>query len=163
MSLINDALKQARESQQPNQPSTGRPSPLRPVEPQPRGAADWLLPVAVIALAGVAAFFIGLAIVRHKPSTAVKSPEISAKQPAVAAIATNSPADSNAVAAVPASASGMKLQGIVYGQKPWAIVDGKNLFVGDSVGSFRVKDISPKSVTLEGADGSEQKLSLGGQ
>jgi hypothetical protein len=164
MSLINDALKQARQSQQPNQPPSGQ-TPLRPVEPAPRGVADWILPLVVIALAGAAAFFIGLALARHKPSATAQAAEISAKQPAVAAVANvmNVPATSNAAAAVAPSAAGMKLQGIVYGDKSWAIVDGKTVYVGDSVGNFRVKEISPTSVTLESPDGSQQKLGLVGQ
>jgi hypothetical protein len=160
MSLINDALKQARQSQQPNPPS-GQP-PLRPVEPAPRRVTDWLLPLVVVALAGAAAFFIGLALARHKPSV-TKAPEILAKQPAAPAVVrvTNTPAISNTVAAVPPSAAGMKLQGVVYGEKSWAIVDGKTVFVGDSVGGFRVKEISPNSITLESPDGSQQKLQIG--
>jgi hypothetical protein len=162
MSLINDALKQARQSQQPNQPASGQP-PLRPVEPAPRRAADWLLPLIVIAFAGAAAFFIGLALARHKPSAATKVPEILAKQPALPAVAavTNSPAVSNVVAAAPLSVAGMKLQGVVYGDKSWAIVDGKTVFVGDSVGGFKVKEISQNNITLESPDGSLQKLGLG--
>jgi hypothetical protein len=165
MSLINDALKQARQSQQPNPPS-GQP-PLRPVEPAPRRTGDWFLPLAVVVLAGVAAFFIGLALARHKPPTAAKATELSAAQPVAPAVAapaivhvTNAPAVSNTVAVVP-SVSGMKLQGVVYGEKSWAIVDGKTVYVGDSVGGFRVKAISENGITLESPDGSEQKLGLG--
>lgn len=160
MSLINDALKQARQSQQPNQPPSGQ-QPLRPVEPEPRRAADWLLPLAVIALAGVAAYFIGLALARHKPF-ASKAPVISAKQPASVS-ATNSTSTSNTLAAVQSSSADMKLQGVVYGEKSWAIVDGKTVYVGDSVGGFRVKEITPNSITLVGPGGLEQKLVLGGQ
>jgi hypothetical protein len=162
MSLINDALKQARQSQQPNQPPSGQ-QPLRPVELEPRRAADWLLPLSVIALAGVAAYFIGLALARHKPSTSAKAPVISVKQPAIAAVATNSPPASNSLAAIVPAVSEMKLQGVVSGAKSWAIVDGKTVFVGDSVGGFRVKEIAPNSITLESPDGSLQKLGLGGQ
>jgi hypothetical protein len=156
MSLLNDALKQARQSQQQNPPS-GQP-PLRPVAPAPRGAADWLLPLAVIALAAAAIFFIWLALARHKTSVA-KAPEISTA-PAVARV-TNAPAVSNIVAAVQPSLP--KLQGIVYGETSWAIVDGKTVYVGDSVGNFRVKEIFPNSITLQGTNGSEQKLGIGGQ
>jgi len=55
----------------------------------------------------------------------------------------------------------MKLQGVVYGEKSWAIVDGKTVYVGDSVGGFRVKEITSNGITLESPDGSEQKLGLG--
>src|SRR5476649_1472693 len=118
MSLINDALKQAKQSQQPNPPS-GQ-SPLRPVEPAPRGVGDWLLPLAVIALVVAAAFFIWLSLAGHK-ITPAKTPEISAAQPAAIPAsppavvpATNAPAASNIVATVPPPPTPPKLQGIVY-------------------------------------------------
>jgi len=165
MSLINDALKQAKQSQQPNPPS-GQP-PLRPVESAPRGTADWLLPLAVIALVVAAAFFIWLALAGHK-TPAAKAPDVAALQPPAPAPSapavvrdTNVPAISNTIAAVPPSSTGMKLQGVVYGEKPWAILGGKTVYVGDSVGGFRVKEISPNSITLESPDGSLQKLGLG--
>ena len=156
MSLINDALKQARQSQQQNPPSAL--PPMRPVAPAPRGAADWLLPLAVIALVVAAIFFIWLALARHKMPVA-KAPEIPAT-PAVARV-TSAPPVSNIVAVVPLVLP--KLQGIVYGEKSWAIVDGKTVYVGDRVGNFRVKEIFPNSITLEDANGSEQKLGIGGQ
>jgi cytoskeletal protein RodZ len=192
MSLINDALKQARQSQQPNQ-TDGQP-PLRPVAPAPRGAANWLLALVVIALVGAAAFFIWLALAGHKTPPA-KAPEIPAAQtvvsqpaaaqpvaakpavaPAVAPVppavvrdtnppavvrVTNAPAVKKTVAAVPLSTADIKLQGIIYDAKPWAIVNGKTVYVGDRVGGFRVVEISPDSITLEGPDGSRQKLVLG--
>jgi hypothetical protein len=156
MSLLNDALKQARQSQQQNPPSAL--PPMRPVAPAPRGAANWLLPLAVMVLAGAAAFFIGLALVRHKTPVA-KAPEISA--PPAVARAASAPATSNIVAAVPSPSPLPKLQGVVYGEKSWAIVDGKTVYVGDRVGDFRVKEIFPNSITLESPDGSLQKLGMG--
>jgi len=157
MSLINDALKQARQSQQPNQPDGQLP--LRPVAPVPRGAAHWMLPLVVIALVSAAAFFIWLALAGHK------TPELSAAHPAPpappVAIVTNPPVVSNNAAAAPSLLPPPKLQGIIYGQKSWAIVDGKTVYVGDSVDSFRVKEITPDSITLESPDGSEKKLVLG--
>jgi hypothetical protein len=183
MSLINDALKQARQSQQPNPPDGQLP--LRPVAPATRGAADWILPLAVIALIGAAAFFVWLALARYIRPPA-KAPEIPAAQtvvsqpaaaqpvaakpavvPVVAPVApaavrvTNAPAVKKAVAAVPLSTAGVILQGVFYGQKSWAIVNGKSVNAGDSVGGFRVVEISPDSITLESPDGSRQKLKLG--
>ena len=164
MSLLNDALKQARQSQQEN-PASPNP-PLRPVAPAPRGDANWFLPLAVVALVGAAAFFIWLGLTRHKPPLA-KAPELSVTQPApqLAPPAPPkpvvAPAVSNIVAAVPSNLPPPKLQGIVYGQKSWAIVDGKTVYVGDSIGDFRVKEIAPNSITLESPDGSLQKVRLG--
>ena len=56
----------------------------------------------------------------------------------------------------------LKVQGIAYDPaKPWAIVNGKTVFVGDPVGEFRVKAISKYTVTLTGADGKETTVTLG--
>ena len=160
MSLLNDALKQARQSQQQNPPSAM--PPLRPVARAPRGVADWFLPLAVVALVGAAAFFIWLALATHKTPPA-KAPELSATQPVppVPPKPVVAPVVSNIVAAVPSALSLPKLQGIVYGQKSWAIVDGKTVYVGDSVENFRVKEISQNSITLESPDGSLQNVRLG--
>jgi len=164
MSLINDALKQAGKSRQPDQPST--PSPLRPVEPALPGATRWLLPLAVVALAVAAAFFIGLSLAGRKSPPPENAPKISAAQPAPsappapeAARATNAPETSNVVAAV--LPPGPKLQAVFYGQKSWAIVDGKSVYAGDRVRDLRVLEISRNSVTLENLDGSRQRLALG--
>jgi hypothetical protein len=141
--------------------------PMRPVAPASPRAADWFLPLAVIALVGAAAFFIWLALAGHKTPVA-KAPEISTAQPAAPASAApavappaSAPAVSNIVAAVPSTSPPPKLQGIVYGAKSWAIVDGKTVYVGDRAGDFRVKVISPNSITLERPDGSLQKVGLG--
>jgi hypothetical protein len=54
------------------------------------------------------------------------------------------------------------LQGIVYSPtRPWAIVNGQTVQVGDWLGEFRVKAISPYGVILEKTDGSQKKLGLG--
>ncbi|HEY5232684.1 MAG TPA: hypothetical protein VIK35_04020 [Verrucomicrobiae bacterium] len=164
MSLINDALKQARQSQQPNQ-ADGQ-LPLRPVAAAPPRAAHWMLPLAVIALVGASVFFIWLALAGRK-TPAAKAPELSASQPAPpapappVAIATNTPVVSNNVAAAPSLLPPPKLQGIIYGRKSWAIVDGNTVYVGDSVDNFRVKEITPNSITLVSPDGSEKKLVMG--
>ncbi len=74
---------------------------------------------------------------------------------------TNAPAVKKTVAAVPLSTADIKIQGIIYGAKPWAIVNGKTVYVGDRVDNFRVKEISPDSITLESPDGSDKKLVMG--
>jgi hypothetical protein len=40
-------------------------------------------------------------------------------------------------------------------------VNGKTVFLGDSVGDFTVKEITKNSVLLQNADGSEKKLTIG--
>jgi hypothetical protein len=183
MSLINDALKRARQSQQVNIP--GGP-PLRPVEPSSGGGMGWILLAVIILLLVAASFFIGMALSKRKPETVATAPEISQTQqvasvtaaaisgvpisaPAPASNAPSSVSINNQTAAIsnsipqpPPPPPQPKLQGIIFTPpKPWAIVNGKTVYVGDSVGDFTVKEISRNAVTLENADGSEKKLLIG--
>ena len=177
MSLINDALQRAKETQQNKSP--GMP-PLQPVKSASRGGVGWLLPVTVVVLVTAACFLIGLLLTRHTPAPAKNAPESSEKQPeklvsapatpppaapeAVsvvtppAAVAdTNPPAISNAIVETTPSPPEPKLQGILFDPKrPCAIVDGAMFFAGDRVGGFRVTAISRHSVTLK--KGTETKV-----
>jgi hypothetical protein len=182
MSLINDALKRARQSQQVNIP--GGP-PLRPVEPKSGGGMGWIL-LAVIILLVAASFFIGMSLSKRKPEMVATAPEISSPQEvasvtatAVSGVPTSAPAPasnappsvsintqtaaiSNSTPQPPPQPPQPKLQGIIFTPpKPWAIVNSKTVYVGDSVGDFTVKEISRNAVTLENADGSEKKLVIG--
>jgi hypothetical protein len=162
MSLINDALKQARRSQQ-NNPPTGQP-PLPPVESVSRGGMNWLLLVAIVLLLAVAGFFIGLSLSKHTPPPPpATTPELAPIQQVESVsnstpVATNAPSDSNAVAAVPPPPPPEpKLQGILFDPtRPCAIVDGATVFVGDRAGEFRVTAISKDKVTLK--SGTEIKV-----
>jgi hypothetical protein len=161
MSLINDALKQARQSQQNNPPS-GSPPPLPPVESASRGGINWFLLTLIILLLVAAGFFVGLSLSKPTPllpATVVKrSParqieSISNALPVV----TNVPLGSNAVPAVPPPPPEPKLQGILFDPtRPCAIVDGATVFVGDRVGELRVTAISKDKVTLR--SGMETKV-----
>jgi len=56
----------------------------------------------------------------------------------------------------------IRLQGIVYDPvRPGAIVNGQTVYVGSRVGELRVIVILKDTVTLEAADGTQQKLVLG--
>jgi hypothetical protein len=161
MSLINDALKQARQSQQNNPPS-GSPPPLPPVESAPRGGINWFLLTLIILLLIAAGFFVGLSLSKPTPllpaTVSKRSPNrqiesVSNSLPVV----TNAPSGSNAVPAVPPPPPEPKLQGILFDPtRPCAIVDGKTVFVGGHVGEFRVTAISKNDVTLE--NGAETKV-----
>jgi hypothetical protein len=165
MSLINDALKQARRSQQNNPPS-GQP-PLPPVESVSRGGMSWFLLVAIVLLLAVAGFFTGLSLTKHTPppppaTTPATAPELSPTQQVESVsnslpVSTNTPSGSNAIAAVPPPPPEPKLQGILFDPtRPCAIVDGATVFVGDRVGEFRVTAISKDKVTLR--SGMETKV-----
>ncbi|MGB7769359.1 MAG: hypothetical protein WBN22_10980 [Verrucomicrobiia bacterium] len=154
MSLINDALKQARQSRPQNPPSA--PPPLAPVESASQGGGSWLAPVMIILFLAAAGIFIGLSLSKHAPPAA-STPPVAATvtqpvQPVavVPPVVTNAPPGSNTVAVVPPKPPEPKLQGILFAAtKPCAIVNGKTVYVGDYAGGFRVATISQDSVTLQ--------------
>jgi len=166
MSLINDALKQARRSQQNNPPS-GQP-PLPPVESVSRGAMSWFLLMAIVLLLSVAGFFIGLSLSKHTPpppplaTVPATAPQLSPTQQVESVsnstlAATNTTSVSNEVAAVPPPPPPEpKLQGILFDPtRPCAIVDGATVFIGGRVGEFRVTAISKDKVTLKSGTGTK--------
>jgi hypothetical protein len=183
MSLINDALKRARQTQQKNPP--GGP-PLFPAEIRTSGGIGWFLPLVIILLVFGAGIFITLALVRRPASpkpAAVAAPDLAATQQIVSApppvatnaappagIAplaaktntTNTSAISNFVPPPPPPPPEPKLQGIFFTPpNPSAIVNGKTVYAGDHVAEFTVKEIGKNSVTLQNADGSLKTLVIG--
>ena len=159
MSLINDALKRARESQQKS-PASGAP-PLPPVESPARGGTGWILAAAAILFLAAACLFIGPVLFGHKvsPVAAAKTPEIPA--PATNALPppatnTNPPTVAGAVEQLP------KVQGIIFNAaRPLAIVNGQTVNVGDRVGDLQVKQILKNSVIFQRPDGSLKTLEIG--
>ena len=176
MSLINDALKRAKEAQRKETPSGG--SPMRPVEAKPTERDFGLvLPVVIVLLVVTAIVFIGLAMTRQPATSTVKNiaaapaivpPQAPTQTVAIAVVpATNPPP---AALPVPAPATSappaevispapikaeapkpVRLQGIAYDPLiSWAIVNGKTVYVGDFVNGMQVMTISRKSVTLVG-------------
>jgi hypothetical protein len=92
MSLINDALKRAKESQKNETPAVATPMP--PVENRPpERTFSWLMPAVIILLVATAFLFIGLAVARHNhpiapPVTAaVTTPPVAAPIAPVAPVA----------------------------------------------------------------------------
>ncbi len=178
MSLINDALKRAKQAQQ-QKPPEAPPMQFRPVEAgqqrKKSNAGIWIA-VAVIALLAIGFLFRQTARENGfgSPKEA-KAREIVPANPAPQEIApvtpTNAPApnaselashDTNAPAVDEAPAKpAPKLQAVVYHPKrPSAIISGKSVFVGDKVGNFRVMAITRESVTLVGG-GQTNLLVLG--
>jgi len=178
MSRINDALKRAQREQQKNPPLPVAKMPgLLPVESRPGNIVGWLLPGVIGFLIVAACLFIGMAVFTRTVTKAASQPRLVATQPAnptpVSQPVNTPPPARAAIPPPPASTQqtqtpsppslpvGPKLQGIVYAAAgAWAIVDGKTVLVGDRLGDFRVKEISPRAVILEKADGSQKKLSL---
>ena len=176
MSRINDALKRAQRAQRQNLPLPGADMPRRPlIQSGPGNAISWILPGVIGFLIVAACLFIGMALFTRTVTKAASRPEVVAQQPAnpiPASVPVRAPTPARATAPPPASPRlsqppppppppEPKLQGIVYAAKgAWAIVDGQTVHVGDRFGDFRVKEISPRNVTLEKADGSQKKLGL---
>jgi hypothetical protein len=154
MSLINDALKQVKQSQPQNPPANSPPLP--PVEPVAQGNGNWLAPVMIILLVAAAGIFIGLSLSRHAPAIASVPLAAAATNQPVKAVATtlplvaNSPPGSKNAVMVPPKPPEPKLQGILFdAAHPCAIVSGRTVFVGDRVGEFRVAAISKDNLTLQ--------------
>jgi len=164
MSLINDALKRAQESQKKNSPSGI--APLRPVEGGSHGGIGWMIPAAAILFLATAGIFIALALHKNKTPAVATGQKNSAPQSAVVApapVASVQPvSNTNASSSPGASPDLPKLQGIMYdATRPVAILDGQSVSVGDRAGGFHVKEITKTTVTLEADDGSQKQLELG--
>jgi len=160
MSLINDALKQARKAPPRNLPSALPPLP--PVASESPVLA-WLLPAIVILLIVAAIFFIGWAVAHHTVHAIVAEPQsgdaTASATAVVVPVVTPRPADPPPPV-VPVELP--KLQGIFYSPTaPEAIIDGKTARPGDQLGPYRVKAITKYTVTLTGPDKKDIQLGMG--
>ena len=180
MSLINDALKEARRTPPQSLP-TALP-PFQPVAQEPSSPMlAWLLPAVVILLVGTAIFFIGRAwskdrigmvVAAAEPAVAERVPA-PAVAPAAAVVATvpevkptppPQPQPVETPAPPPASPPEPlpKLQGIFFSPTaPSAILDGKIIRPGDQYRQYRVKAISKYTVTLVGPDKKDTQVGMG--
>ena len=180
MSLINDALKQARKGPPENTPGPLQPlQQLQPAASEPNGLPAWLLPTVVILLVVAAIFFIGWAVIHHDgqpamvtapaPAAMAPAPAAPAPLPATPTPVVQMPAAAPPQAAQPAANPAptapplvLKLQGIDYLQTvPSAILNGKTVHPGDAFHQYRVKMISNNSVTLVGPDNKDTVVEMG--
>jgi hypothetical protein len=164
MSLINDALKRARQAQKDRPPAPAPVPPLRPAEPAPRRPAsnsNLIVPTAILVVIALAAFVVWQT---SRKSDAQPAPQASVPAPAPAATvqapaptaatpaATNDTTVANAPAAAAAKPAAPKLQAIFFNPtRPSAMINGKSVLVGGRVGEFRVAAIEPGGVTLTSA------------
>ena len=159
MSLINDALKQARQAP-PRNPPNSLP-PLRPVAEE-ASPVTWLVPAILLLLIVAAIFFIGWAAAHRAVHSIMAEPETVVVTQQIEAV---SKRDATPPAQAPPAEinppDGPVLQGIFYSPAaPSAIVDGKTVRPGDSFRQYKVKEISKFTVTLVGPDKKEIKLGL---
>ena len=153
MSLINDALKQARQAQPQTPPS--RPPPLPPVESVPHGRRE---------LAGAGDDYFAARRRRnvssacrcpntHRPTASAPAAVTTTKQyrsRAALPVVTNPPPGSNTGRGGSAQTAGTEAaRHFVCRHAALAIVNGKTVIVGDRIDEFRVTAISKDSVTLQ--------------
>ncbi len=156
MSLINDALKQARKNPPPTAPVALPPLP--PVIENARPKNFWLMPVLIIGLMIFAAGLIGWGIF-HNHTTAIPAPEMQPVAPVAAPpVVATPPAPEPVVIDLSTLPT---LQGILYSPSaPLAIIEGKTVGVGDKFGEYRVKEITKTTATIVGADGKPVRLTM---
>jgi outer membrane biosynthesis protein TonB len=175
MSLINDALKRAKEAQPKAAASAPGPQ-LRPVEPQQtagRGIGITMPGVlAVLLLAGLLALWLArpkssaqpplpveakapAAPVAETPKLPVTPVHVSTPSVAPAALPAQkpaTPAQPAVTAAAPAPEPALKLQMVSYiPGNPSAVISGKTVAIGETVKGFRVRAITATSATLVSA------------
>ena len=157
MSLINDALKQARQAP-PRNPQ--RPLPPLPPAADTEARNPWLVPAIVLFLVFASVFFIGWFMAQRSVNNVVKAATAAAMSTqAVAEVA--APVFENPPPPPVNPENAPKLQGIFYSvAAPTAIVDGKTVSVGDSYLNYRVTEITKFTVTLVGPDSKAIKLSM---
>ena len=158
MSLINDALKQARKAPR------NTPSALPPLQPSADDSSPvpgWLLPAIVIVLIIAAIFFIGWAVAHHTVHTIVAAPESPGATQSVETVSVpviKPPPPPPPAANAPDLP---KLQGIFYSPtSPSAIIDGKIVHLGDQYQQYRVKAITKYTVILVGPDKKEIQIGM---
>ena len=165
MSQINDALKRAQDTPPKNMPSSM--APMLPVDAlAAEHGANWIRPAAIIlVLLLIASLFIAISSGSHtgpkiiaEPAS-VPAPVVKIAPTPVHAPAPAAPAPIVLAANVPKPA---RIQGIVDDPAhPYAIVNGKTVYVGDQMDGQRVTAISPEAITLVG-NGQTNQLHVGG-
>ena len=175
MSLINEALKRAKQTQQANPPATP-PLEFRPVESaQGDGRRTSLLLVGlslvIVAIVGMCAALVWYVSQKNGPAlraeasanqqqlpprtnapaqpTPKPTPPVTVAEPAAARPAAIENLDSTVAASEALKPASLKLQGIFFNPKnPSAVVNGRTVYLGERVAGFFVLAMSPTSVTF---------------
>lgn len=173
MSMINDALRKAKETQPDNTRPADGPA-YRPAEskfPEPRPLFS--LPFLVIVLLLLAGFLITNFSVNEGPTLKVRARgrhaaagETAPVPVTLAAIPVAQPAPTVTVETTPtpdvvAAEPTYRLQGIVYNLKhPSAVINNRPVFIGERVGDARVTAISKETVTIVTLNGQTNVLDM---
>jgi len=168
MSLINDALKRAKQAHQQNPPPIP-PLQFRPVEPMQEGRPRSPIIIVGAVLGLVAVVALGGLVIWALAQQREASLQVEAKSAnETGANATAAPVDpplapapgtspeeamTNSLPAVTVAvapeAPELKLQGIFFNPRsPSAVVNSRTVYVGDKLNGFRVLAITAHSVTL---------------
>jgi hypothetical protein len=180
VSLINDALKRAKHAQKGPAAPPARDPQLKPAEALPAKPSEWpvLMVMGILVVLVVSALVVTFVIVKRSHAALVAAPAptpvavaaappgppstAALPNPPVAPSASTTPAPAPAAVA-PAQAAKPplpRLQGIFFSlSRPWALVDGQTVLVGDHIGDFRVLAIARDRVTIARA-GQTNVLSL---
>jgi hypothetical protein len=157
MSLINDALKQARQTSAP--PPVRALPPRPPAEEEPDPPNVWVVMGVIVVIIFVATMLIAWLVSRHENhKMEIESAAAVEKIPAA------SESTKNIIVPEPEPPPPIlpSLQGIFYSPTaPMAIIDGKTVGVGTQMGQYRVKEITKSTATIVGSDGKPIKLTLG--
>jgi hypothetical protein len=170
MSLVNDALKRATEAQKTIAPAPGHPLPLRPVESaqQQKKGIGLVLPATLLTILVAATFSLGLATQKNRStpvqpparnmvvasSIAAPAPQVALKPNTTVAATQGTPTTNPptpVVEAAPPKPAPLKLQAVFFTPpRSLAIINGKRVYVGDSVHEMRVVAIGSASAMLIG-------------
>ncbi len=156
MSLINDALKRAKQAQRENPSATQPELPLIPAGPAipQSNAPAWLWPAFFTLLLGACVYLIWQSLPQNNPTGASASSSnailvvhaATPPQPTTNSSTLKTNAVETQVAIQPAP---LKLQSIVYlPGRSSIMIGGKLLSVGDYIDGLRVMDINPSCATL---------------
>jgi len=156
MSLINDALKRAKQAPPRNTPTSV--PPLRPVAEESSWFPGWLIPLVLILLIFAGIFFMGWSVSHRAVRNIVTAPATN-QEVAIVPLPVAAPRAEPPAPVAPPNLP--ELQGIFYSPTmPSAIVDGKTIRPGDHFKQYRVKEITKYTVTLIDAAGKPVKLGM---
>jgi len=165
MSLINDALKQARQAPPRNPPNSTPPLQPAAAPDDPSPTAVWLVPAIIIVLVFGAIFFIGWAVAHkavHESILTAPNDEEDTNQVEIISVPVGVLPTSAPPVIVTNLAPKFNLQGIFFSPTaPSAIMAGKTIHPGDQFRQYTVKEITRNTVILLDTNNAEIKVGIG--
>ena len=162
MSLVNDALKRAKQAQQENPPPTPELA-FRPVEPANEGqpGSPWLFIgafVGLVIIVVVGGLLVWAVTSKQGPDMQAEARTVAEPVPAVVPAQPVAPVVTNVQPeVVEPPKPELRLQGIFFNPtRPSAVVNDRTVYVGDRISSLHVRAITPKAVIL--ASGTETNV-----